>query len=80
MAIKTSKNEKKQQINIPLITALALVLFIWIAIAIGSKAQKPDPTLTAAPPTIATPGHPLTLMRPSPEKIKAEEDGRAAGR
>jgi hypothetical protein len=70
MTSQSSKSANKNPVNIQLILGLAAILIIWIIIAVVGKAQKQDPTLTAAPPTVSAPGHaPQTLLKPSQEKL-----------
>lgn len=68
---------KKSQVNLWLIASLGILIVIGILVAISNKKEASDPTLTAAPPIVATPGHPIAVLRASPEvmALKMKEIG-----
>ncbi|BDI29730.1 hypothetical protein CCAX7_17810 [Capsulimonas corticalis] len=61
--------KKKIPVNTWLIAGLGVLIVIAIVFAISNKRESVDPTLTAAPPIVATPGHPIVLHTKSPEAM-----------
>ena len=60
---------KKRPVNLWLIAVLGVLIVIGISFAISNKNQAADPTITAAPPNVAPPGHPIVTLRKSPEAM-----------
>ncbi|MCW3059602.1 MAG: hypothetical protein JWQ02_1423 [Capsulimonas sp.] len=56
-------------VNKWLVAGLGALIIIAILFAIANKKEASDPTLTAAPPIVATPGHPIVLHTKSPEAM-----------
>lgn len=69
----TSKDGSKPRVTMPLIIVGVIVVIVGLGLLIFHGAQKPDPTLTAAPPT----GSPANIVRASPEKMAKERQIRA---
>lgn len=64
------KNRERSRTK-PLLIAAAVLIVIGLCVFIGSKAQRPDPTLTAAPPS----GHPgQVAIKASPEKMARQRE------
>jgi flagellar basal body-associated protein FliL len=80
MATKTAEVKSKNMISVWLIIALALVIVVCIVFTTASNSKHLDPTLTAAPPIIATPGHPIVPSTKSAAALAEElrQDGLAS--
>ena len=50
-----------------MIAVLGILIVIAVIVAISNKKEAADPTITAAPPIVATPGHPIVPHTKSPE-------------
>ena len=65
--------KKNSPVNKRLIVVLGILVGVAIIIATivatSSKKEAADPTLTAAPPIVATPGHPIVIHGKSPEAM-----------
>lgn len=72
MASNSNANKNKPAVSLWLIAALGALVVVGIVFAISNHAQSSDPTLTAAPPLVSTPEHPLTKHMKSPEVYALE--------
>ena len=71
-AKKPEKSERS--IIIPLVIAALVLLVIVVGVMLTSRTQRPDPTLTAAPPS----GHIGALVQPSSDKMAKEQQIQAS--
>lgn len=71
---------KKSPVNIGLIAVLGILVVVGILVAVSNKKEASDPTITAAPPIVATPGHPIVILKKSPETmaLQMQQAGMAA--
>jgi hypothetical protein len=66
---------KHKKVNRWLIAVLGILIVVAVSVAISNKKEAADPTFTAAPPIVATPGHPIVLHTKSQEEMAMEDSG-----
>lgn len=71
---KTEPKKQERSLTKPLGIAAAVLIVIGLVVLIGGKAQRADPTLTAAPPSTNS-GQ--AAVQPSPEKMARQREIRA---
>jgi hypothetical protein len=74
MSKQTTKPSGGLAVNPWMLAALGVLAVVAVAMFVSNKRASADPSLTAAPPIVSTPEHPIILHTKSPELYEREMD------